>query len=111
MPTIHKPVDDGAMNRFVDWLNNMLREAYEDHPSMNPVMVLEPGPKNIRVVKKDNPNNDHGSAYCFVEKATGKIMKPAGYKSPEPKRYERGNVNNPETWKGWCGPHGVQTFR
>lgn len=40
------------------------------------------------------------SIYCFINKATGGIIKAATWKAPEPKKYERGNIYNDDCLKG-----------
>jgi hypothetical protein len=41
-----------------------------------------------------------------VEIATGNILKPGGWKAPEPKKIPRGNIFGLDPLAG-CGPHGV----
>lgn len=109
MQTIHRPVGDPEIDRLVDWLKEMTRRYYAEHYSNLPAPVFEvhKGTVNTKIVKKNRPEDKGGSVYCFIENATGKIMKAATYKAPDPKRYERGNVNNPETWQNCCQPHGI----
>jgi hypothetical protein len=56
-----------------------------------PTLSIQEGPKNIRVVIAD----DYGarSVFCFIERATGSVLKDAGWKSPE-KRNPRSNIND-----------------
>lgn len=112
MKTTHKPVGETEINALIEFLNNMTKTYYEKHYPNNPLPSFEAqtGTVNVRIVQK-NYADMPGSAYCFVEIATGKIMKPGGFKSPEPKKYERGNVNNPETWENCCQVHGIVTYR
>jgi hypothetical protein len=60
--------------------------------------------KFVRVCRARDGRID--SVYCFVEKETGTILKPGGFKGPEPKRIPRGSIYNCEPLAG-CGPHGV----
>lgn len=97
----HKPVTDETLATFLAYL---VEQHAEYMASRFPSLPLEEfsvkmGSKNIKIVKG-------GGVFCFVEKATGKIMKAATWKAPEPKRYERGNVNDPEGWAKWIGPYG-----
>lgn len=110
MQTIHQPVDASAIDRFMDWLKEMSRKYYEQHyPNLDiPAFRADWGKRNIRIVHLNREGEKYGSVYCFVEIETGKIMKAGSYKAPEPKRYERGNVNNPETWEDNCHVHGVR---
>ena len=52
------------------------------------------GRKYIRIVKA----NPHKSAYCFVDRATGDILKAAGWKAPA--KHARGNIFNDDPLKG-----------
>ncbi len=66
---------------FVRVLNakEILRSASGDYQSRNFYFVDAPGPKFTRIVK------DHGNQQmvtCFVENATGKVIKSAGWKAP-----------------------------
>src|SRR5262245_14317228 len=51
--------------------------------------TFERGPKYARIVKNDHQR----SVFCFVELATGNILKAAGWKAPE-KNHVRGNIAN-----------------
>ena len=70
--------------------------------------LAEFGKRNVRIVECEGQQKR--GVYAFVELETGKIMKPAGYKAPEPKRHERGNIFRPNPLEG-CGPHGVEYRR
>lgn len=49
-------------------------------PSLNPkAYSIQPGQRFVRVVLGDG---NQASVHCFVEKATGKIVKAAGYRAP-----------------------------
>jgi hypothetical protein len=70
-----------------------------------PTISVEYGPKYARIVK-----NDMGrSVYCFVEIATGNILKAAGWKSPA--KHARGNVNTPTHGVEYVGPYGPAYLR
>jgi len=81
-----------------------------------PCIRLEMGKKNCRVVKYlDFPKNtdgskpyDHANAYCFIDLATGDILKPASFKAPV--KGARGNILTDTPLKG-CGPYGVEYKR
>lgn len=40
------------------------------------------------------------SAYAFIDKKTGAIMKVASWKQPDVKKYERGNIFNEDCLRG-----------
>lgn len=43
---------------------------------------------------------NHKSVYAFIKKENGAIVKPASWKAPEPKQYERGNIFADDPLKG-----------
>lgn len=51
-------------------------------------LSLEQGPRYIRVIKTTQGNQR--SAFCFVDRATGDILKTAGWKTPA--KGPRGNL-------------------
>ena len=69
-----------------------------------PVKV-EIGPKNVRIVKIES----HGgkSVVCFVDKATGNILKAAGWKAPA--KGARGNIYTKD-YVGKITPHGAWLY-
>lgn len=48
----------------------------------------------VRIVRADSCGGR--SAYCFVERATGLIFKPAGWKGPA-RNFSRGSITEPAT--------------
>ena len=68
-----------------------------------PKVELDAGPKYVRVWEVDGTHGGR-SAYCFVERTTGNILKPASWRGPA--KHARGNVFA-EPCVGGCGPHGV----
>lgn len=77
-----------------------------------PKLETMPGPKFVRVITARNDSEGRPlerAAYCFVERATGNIFKPAGWKGPE-KNFPRGNIYEAiEKALAWCTPHGLAT--
>ena len=71
------------------------------------VMIATKGPKFFRIVR--NEGEFSRSAYAFVERATGNIYKPAGWKGPE-KNFPRGNIYQ-ENKLSWCGVYGIENAR
>ena len=66
----------------------------------------EEGPKYIRVVKSDVGQQ---SAWCFIRKEDGAILKCAGWKAPA--KHARGNINGPDFGVSFVGPHGPAYLR
>jgi hypothetical protein len=53
--------------------------------------------KRVRLVRE-------GSAHCFVEIATGDVLKAAGWKAPA--KHARGNIYDESNGLKWMGPFG-----
>jgi hypothetical protein len=79
--------------------------------------MLEPSPATFHVIKgrkfdkvvrKSKGNNE--SVYAFINKETGGIIKPAGWKQPEPNKLERGNIFNEDCLAG-TNRYGVDYIR
>lgn len=95
---------DAAVARFIGALTARM-EAFRVSrgcalwPTAHRPAVSPGGRKFLRVTA-------NGSAYCFIDVATGTILKPGTWKQPEPKRIPRGSVYNLDPLEG-CGPYGV----
>jgi hypothetical protein len=82
----------------------------------NPVIETEEGPKFIRVIRAEynDPKNPTQaltrSAYCFIEKATGQVFKPAGWKAPERKN-PRSNIFADDFGASGVDHHGAVYIR
>lgn len=50
-----------------------------------------------------------GSAWCFIDLATGDILKPDGYKRPA--RHSRGNIRDEHQGVQFIGPYGPAYLR
>lgn len=106
------------INQFeLETFRAALENAFNKHKEQNnpqsqgiPFVKLEMGKKNCRVVKgeKFGAQECHTSAYCFIDLASGDILKPAGYKAPA--KGKRGNIleANP---LACCGPYGIKYLR
>lgn len=71
------------------------------------------GVKFIRFVSKIEFENgkieDHGSAYCFVERSTGLVFKPAGYAAPA--KHARCSLHDADKGMSACGQYGIAYLR
>ena len=71
------------------------------------------GARYVRFVRKIEFDNggieEHGSAYCFVERATGLIFKPAGFSAPA--KHARASMHDADKGMSACGQHGVSYLR
>lgn len=72
---------------------------------LGPIAIsVQAGPKNFRIVR----NDPHTSVHCFVERATGNILKAAGWKAPA--KHSRGNIRVGDAsnwWNGAIGEYGA----
>jgi hypothetical protein len=61
------------------------------------VAELQEGPKYIRVVTRDTyegkVRTDTGSAYAFIDRSNGNVLKAAGWRTPE-KKNPRSNITD-----------------
>jgi hypothetical protein len=77
------------------WLeaaNKMLSEYMaKNFPSQQESLTYEEGQKYVRIVKT-SANGSSRSAFVFINKETGEIFKPAGWKAPA--KHARGNIRN-----------------
>lgn len=51
------------------------------------------------------------SVYCFVRVSDGAVLKPAGWKAPEPKQYARGSIYSETFGLEAMGPFGTIYLR
>jgi len=58
-----------------------------------PLTVDPRGKKYLRIV--ENMTNGQKSVYCFIDKATGNVLFPAGWKAPTKHSPVRGNIWTP----------------
>ena len=111
-----KPISfDDAMVKFCDKLNENVKPEVDRFKFMKSV-TYKPcgGVKYIKVKyftdridtnyetgEKTIVKDERGSIHCFVEKTTGDIFKPAGYKSPYLKGNNcvRGNIYDSSTFE------------
>ena len=106
---------DEAMNRFCDKLEENCKPYVDKFNHMDSVVFrTDGGVKYIKVKsfttnvntnwetgKKTLVEDMNGSIHCFVEKSTGDIFKPAGWKSPYTKGNNcvRGNIYDASTFE------------
>jgi hypothetical protein len=83
-----------AVNEGFDKQNAKMADTFPDG-YYKPVQ-LEAGSKNIRVVSVSGGRGGSRSCYCFVEKATGNVLKSAGWKAPA--KGARANIYKPESY-------------
>lgn len=93
-----------AIDKFIIDLQVMMTEHYATQSNQTPRVYVESvGARNVRIAIS---RGESKSVYCFIDVATGNIMKPASWKAPEPKRYRRGNIYEKNNLDG-CGIYGI----
>ena len=106
---------DGAMGKFCDRLKENCQDYIDGFNHMKSVKFgTDGGVKYIKVKsytdridtdyetgKKTIVHDERGSIHCFVEKTTGDIYKPAGWKAPYTKGNNcvRGNIYDKSTFE------------
>jgi hypothetical protein len=81
---------------FVEALTVYCNEKSINKNLYSYVFEVQTGPKNVRIVRKElwkgqeAPTN--GSVHCFIDKATGNILKADSWKKPAPQI--RGSIFN-----------------
>jgi len=107
MNTEASPCFESALTAFVAAAQAKVDAHLGDNPVIGRKLEIIEGQKYVRVVAKDVHNGEvvreSGSAYCFVEKATGNVLKAASYKAPA--KGIRSNIYSRD-----CGASGVTPF-
>ena len=81
---------EAALEIYLERLNESVAASWPyEHTSPTTYAVEKPGRKYDRVVAFNG--GPGGSAHCFIERATGLVWKPDGWKGPT-KNFPRGNI-------------------
>ena len=97
------------LQEFVDAIQVQQNEYYEEHyPSLTAptISIDKGGRKYIRIVRSDPAQR---SVHCFVEVATGNILKAAGWSAPA--KHSRGNIYNGSCGMSAMSIHGAHYLR
>jgi hypothetical protein len=100
---------EAALASFVKGCDDILA-AYHAKHNYNwhrGTFTLDRGPKNIRVVHHDGAGGSR--VHCFVEIATGDVLKADGWKKPA--KHRRGNIFDEANGLKTMGPHGAAYLR
>ena len=95
------------LKQFVAGAQELIDENYRVHgfnEDYKPTLIYDLGAskKYVRIANKDN-RSDGLSVYCFVEIATGNVLKSDSWKKPA--KQPRSNIFNPD-----CGLSGVSAY-
>jgi hypothetical protein len=104
------PTFEAALASFVKGCDDILaaHHAAQGYKFHRGVFETERGPKNVRVVLHDGGNGSR-RVHCFVEIATGNVLKADGWKKPA--KHARGNIFDANNGLGGMGPHGALYLR
>lgn len=88
---------DRALKSFIEDSQQKIdrEEAKYQHVQRTRLETTE-GKKFIRIVAVNQSHNGK-SAWAFVNKENGDILKPAGWNTPA--KHARGNIYQPDSWK------------
>ncbi len=100
-----------ALDKFIEVVQADQQKYYQTRfPSLNvPAISLEFGSKFIRVVLTDIGSNHSSRVFCFIEKATGNVLKSATYKAPA--KGVRGNILAHDPSKYGVNTYGANYFQ
>jgi hypothetical protein len=98
-----KPTFERSLSKFKEHAQGVIDNYYKTNfPKQTPpTLHYSDGEKYIRVTRVD-AGGKTGSAHAFIDKATGDVLKPDGYKRPA--KGARGNIH---TGDFGVGPHGA----
>jgi hypothetical protein len=74
------PTFNAALDAFIKALQVRIDENHKDYPQFAPHITAEKGRKFVRIVS--NGHNGSRSCFCFVDFATGDVLKSDGWKRP-----------------------------
>lgn len=98
-----------ALNLFLKAAQGLIDKNHSDNNFTFDADHLEVDPNGQKFVRIVRCNKTSRSAYCFVEKSTGNVLKPAGWKSPA--KGVRSNIYNADHGKSGVTPWGAAYLR
>lgn len=101
---------DDAFNTFVEGCER-ISHAYTDKnfPKIgHDIFRVRTGSRYMKVTTSRVPS-EHGSVFCFVDKTSGDVLKPAGWSGPA--KHARGNIFDDNNGLGSIGPYGPAYLR
>jgi hypothetical protein len=102
----HEARFNAALATFVEGCAKVRAAYYAKWGEDRATFEVERGPKNVRVVRVDGGGR---SVHCFVDIATGNVLKAAGWKAPA--RHARGNIFDAANGLKSMGPFGAAYLR
>ena len=101
-------VDSPAFVSFLTGCQKIVNDHRNNpwRPEGDGLITAQQGPRYIRVVRQDGACH---SAHCFVDRTTGDVLKPAGWKGPA--KHSRGNILRADNGLTCMGPYGTAYLR
>lgn len=113
---VNRPADPSRVQSFVQGAQGVINSYYQKNFGDSPHMMaaipqLEvrnaDAPRYLavdRVERTPTGEVNARSAHAFIDKTTGDVLKPAGWKTPA--KGSRGNIHDERNGLGRMGPHG-----
>ena len=109
--SVQRPADPAKVNSFVAGAQNIINQDHaQNYPSLTPPSLEVRNPDAPRYLAVDRvertPNGaiNSRSVHSFIDRSTGDVLKPAGWKTPA--KGVRGNIHDENNGLGRMGPHG-----
>jgi len=98
-------------DRLDTWMigaQNIINQYFtKQYPRLDvPQLSMMEGKRYIRIV---NTSYGQRSVHAFIDKDTGDVLKPAGWKAPA--KHRRGNIFDDQNGLGQMGPYGPAYLR
>jgi len=97
-------VTDARFVEFISKAQAAVNDTYKFEDFDKPTIRYEDGKRYVRIFTRHNGSR---SAWAFVDKETGDVLKPHGWKGPA-KNFARGNIFDDDfglSRAGWTGVH------
>ena len=81
-----------AIETFCTTIQNLIATHYaESYPNLTaPIIMTTTGKRYVKVIRTETGNGSGRTVIAFVDRTTGDVFKPAGWKAPA--KHARGNV-------------------
>lgn len=100
-----------ARQRFIEALTNReIEHTKKNFPNLKPSSFYVMVGRVFDRIVTERPGSGSRSVFCFLRKSDGAIIKAAGWKAPEPRHYERGNIFRKNPLEG-TNVYGVDYLR
>lgn len=87
---------DAALAAFLKYANELQAGQYDGKLPDDTITADAGGKKYLRIVRNNYGDPKSRSAFCFIEIATGNVLKADGWKAPA--KGVRGSIYTPENY-------------